>query len=123
MTVQAKLLIQTIRDVVVVNLEDTSILDAAQVEAVAQGLYPLVDARACRKLILDFTKVKFLSSSALSILINLRNKSSAIKGTVVICGLRAELKKVFEITKLTKLFTFCADESAALAVFGVTAGG
>ena len=98
MAAAPKLLIQTIRDVTIVNFEDASILDAAQIEALGSELYPLVEARACRKLILDLTKVKFLSSSALGILINLRSKAAAIKGKLVICGLRKELLKVFQVT-------------------------
>ncbi|MBP7936122.1 MAG: STAS domain-containing protein [Phycisphaerae bacterium] len=118
----ARLLIHSIRDVTVVNIEDASILDLAQVESLGQQLYELVDDRNCRKLILDFTKVKFLSSSALGVLVNLQRKTSEIKGTLVICALRGELMKVFEITKLKKLFTFCDDETAALAVFNVVIG-
>lgn len=118
----ARLLIHAIRDVTVVNIEDVSILDLGQVESLGQQLYELVDDRNCRKLVLDFTKVKFLSSSALGVLVNLQKKTNGIKGTLVICALRAELMKVFEITKLKKLFTFCDDETAALATFGVVIG-
>jgi anti-sigma B factor antagonist len=122
MAAAPRLLIQSIRDVTVVNIEDASILDLAQVESLGQQLYELVDARNCRKLILDFTKVKFLSSSALGVLVTLQKKTNEIKGTLVICALRADLMRVFEITKLKKLFTFCDDEKAALAVFGVVIG-
>jgi anti-anti-sigma factor len=108
--------------VTVANIEDASILDLAQVESLGQQLYDLVDTRNCRKLILDFTKVKFLSSSALGVLVNLQKKMTEIKGTLVICALRADLMRVFEITKLKKLFTFCDDETAALSVFGVVIG-
>ncbi|HOW72541.1 MAG TPA: STAS domain-containing protein [Phycisphaerae bacterium] len=122
MAAAARLLIHSIRDVTVVNIEDASILDLAQVESLGQQLYELVEDRNCRKLILDFTKVRFLSSSALGVLVNLQRKTSEIKGTLVICALRSELMKVFEITKLKKLFTFCDDETAALAVFNVVIG-
>lgn len=122
MATASRLLIQTMRDVTVANIEDASILDLAQVESLGQQLYDLVDTRNCRKLILDFTKVKFLSSSALGVLVNLQKKMTANKGTLVICALRADLMRVFEITKLKKLFTFTDDETAALAVFGVVVG-
>lgn len=122
MAATSRLLIHSIRDVTVVNIEEPSILDFGQVDSLGQQLYDLVDNRNSRKLILDFTKVKFLSSSALGVLVNLQKKMTAIKGTLVICALRAELMKVFEITKLKKLFTFCNDEGAALEVFGVVIG-
>ncbi len=118
-----KLLIHTMRDVTVVNFEDSSILDTAQVEAIGNQLYELVDVRCTKKLILDFSKVRFLSSSALGVLINLRTKCNAIKGTLVICSLRADLMKVFEITNLKKLFTFCPGEKEALESFGILGVG
>jgi len=123
MATSAKLLIHPIRDVTIVNFQETSILDTAQVEQIGEELYHLVDAKNCRKLILDFTKVKFLSSSALGILITLHKKSAGIKGKLVLCSLRPDLKKVFDITRLDKIFKFCANEEEALSIFGVTSGG
>jgi anti-sigma B factor antagonist len=119
----SRLLIHPIRDVTIVNIQDASILDTAQVEQLGEELYDLVDGKNRKKLILDFTKVQFLSSSALGVLITLRKKAAAIKGEVVICGLRKELMKVFSITNLDKMFAFRPDEKEALAKFGVTTAG
>jgi len=118
----ARLLIHPFRDVTVVNFQDGSILDTAQVEAIGEELYDLVN-KGRKKIVLDFTKVQFLSSSALGVLIMLRKKAAAIKGEVAICGLRKELMKVFEITNLTKMFAFAANEETALAHFGMTTAG
>jgi len=51
-------------------------------------------------------------------LLNLHKKSAAIKGTLVLCGLKKDLMKVFEIMNLTKMLKFCANEKDALSVFG-----
>ncbi len=123
MEAQSGLLIHTIRDVTVVNFEDSSILDTAQIQKIGEELYRLVEVKYCKRMVLDFTKVQFLSSSALSVLLNLRNKSEAIKGSLVICGMRKDLMKVFEITKLNRLFKFCANEDEALHTFGITSAG
>ena len=118
-----RLLIHWIRDVTVVNFNDSSILDGAQVEQIGEQLYELVDHKDRKKLILDFSNVQLLSSSALGVLITLRTKAEQIKGRVVLCGLRKDLRKVFKITRLDKLFTFCDDEEKALATFGITTAG
>ena len=118
-----KLLTHHMRDVTVVNLNDCSILDAQQVEELGEELSHLVDDRACRKIVIDFTKVKFLSSSALGVLIRLQKKSKEIKGSVALCGLRKELMQIFKITSLDKLFTFYDTEEQALTAFGVTTVG
>ena len=123
MVTQPNVLIQTMRDVTIVNFEDSSILDTLQIEKIGEVLYDLVDQRNQKKLVLDFSKVKFLSSSALGVLITLRSKSAAIKGKLAICGLRDELRKVFSISRLDKLFDFYDNEEKALAAFGVTRAG
>lgn len=123
MAAAPKLLVQTIRDVTIVDFRDSSILDTVQIEQIGQQLFKLVDEQARKKLVLDFETVRFLSSSALGMLITLRQKSQAIKGTIILCSLRANLMEVFKITNLHKLFTFAENEEAALATFGITTAG
>ncbi len=123
MSTTANLLIQKIQDVTVVTLQEPRLLESRQLETLGEELYRLVDQMDRRKLVVDCTRVQFLASAALSVFLNLQKKSAAIKGTLVICGLRKELMQVFEITKLTKLFKFAADEKAALQVLGCPSGG
>lgn len=117
------LLSYNIKDVTIVTFQESSILDTLQIEQIGASLYELVDERNSRKLVLDFTKVQFLSSSALGVLITLRKKSDAIKGRLILAGLRKEIRKVFTISRLDKLFEFAEDEQAALALFGLTSAG
>lgn len=123
MATGAKLLIHTMWDVTIVNFEEARVLESAQIEQIGQELYRLVDAMDRKKLILDFSKVQFLASAALGMLITLQKKSTAIRGTLIICALRGELKKVFEIMKLTKVFKFAANEEESFKLLGYTAGG
>jgi len=116
---EAQVLVQNIGGVTVVDFTDSSILDGIAVETIGQRLYELVDERARRKVLLDFTQVKFLSSSLLGVLIKLQQKAKAIKGRIAICGLRPELRRVFEISRTEKLFSFYDSEEAALNSFGV----
>ncbi len=123
MAAPPRLLIHPIKDVTIVNFQDASILDTAQIEQIGQTLYELVDKRDKKKLVLDFAKVQFLSSSALGVLLTLRKKSTANKGKIVICSIKADLRKVFKITSLDKLFEFYNTEEEALASFGLTTAG
>ena len=117
---QEQIVVQQIKDVTVATFHASRILDAAQVEALGEELYALVDRKDRRKLILDFTEVRFLSSAMLGVLLNLRNKADRVRGRIVLCGLRAELHKVFRITKIDKLFDFFDTEGQALTSFGIT---
>jgi len=123
MTAPNRLVMYPIRDALIVVFNEPMVLDALQVQQIGDELYNLVDGRACRKLILDLSKVQMLSSAALGVLVNLKKKSDAIKGKVVLCGVRKEPMKVFQITHLNKVFDIKANEEEALAVFGLTTAG
>ena len=113
------LVISQIQGVTVVNLQNTSILDAATTEAIAAELFALTDQQAQRKLVLDFSAVRFFSSQLIGVLIALDKKARAIKGRVVLCGLRADLFRIFQIMNLHKKLNFTEDEEKALNSFDV----
>ena len=116
----AEFLVTNIRGVTVVDFQSPSILNSVEVDMIGQRLYRLVDERAQRKIVLDFSQVRFLSSQMLGVLINLHKKAEQINGAVILCGLHPELGKVFKITRLDKLLKFAKDEEAALNEFGVS---
>ncbi len=118
MDASANVLTQKIGDVTIVTLLESRLLESQQLDALGQELYRLVDQMDRKKLIVDCTKVQFLASAAISVFVNLQRKSSAIRGTLIICGMRKEIMQVFEITRLTKLFKFAEDEKAAFQLFG-----
>jgi anti-sigma B factor antagonist len=119
----SQLIIENLGGVAVVNFDTNNVLDALQIQRIGEELYQLVDEQNRRKLVLDFSKVQMLSSQAIGMLLSLRKKSQAISGQVLLCGIRADLYKVFKITQIDKLFKFFDNEKAALAEFGVHVAG
>ena len=113
------LVISKIMDVTIVDFKISSILDSAAVEGIGTELYKLVDEQALRRIVVDFSGVRFLSSQMLGVLIAAHKKSAAIGGTIIFCGLRPELFKIFKIMKLEKLMTFAENEEQALQKFDV----
>ncbi len=114
---KARLIIQDFADVTVVTFQDTTLLHEQVIDEAAVDLYELIDRKNKRKLILDFSNIRMFASHMLSVLINMNNKSKEIKGDVVLCGLRDELKAVFRVTNLDKSFSFFTDASSALTHF------
>ena len=114
-----ELLIQPYKDVTVVNFQNVSVLDSANIEALGRALLDLVEKQDTRKLVLEFSAVRFMSSQALGILIQLKKAMDPLHGRVVIAGIRPELHKVFKITNLHKLFVFQDTLDKALAEFNV----
>ena len=115
----SNLVLSQIENVTIVSFRSASIIDLPSVESIGRDLYTLVDDQAKRRIILDFSAVKFLSSQMLGVLIALQKKAKSIRGRVVLSGLRPELMKVFKITKLDKLVEFASDEADALKCFDV----
>jgi anti-sigma B factor antagonist len=119
MAEDSQLVIENLGGVTVVNFDTNNVLDALQIQKIAEELYDLVDNKNRRQIILDFTKVRMLSSQAIGMLLNLRKKATAIKGEVLLAGIRPDLVKVFKITQIDKLFKFFETEKDALSEFGV----
>jgi len=118
MSVKPKMLVQTIADVTMVDVQEVRLLESAQLDALGEELYRLVEQMNRKKLILDCGKVQFMASAAISVFLNLNKKVAAAKGTLFICGIRKELMQVFEIMRLTKLFQFVANEEEAFKRLG-----
>jgi anti-sigma B factor antagonist len=117
--VDNQLLITPYKDVTVVNFQNVSVLDSANIEALGRSLLELVEKQDTRKLILEFSAVRFMSSQALGVLLQLKKAMDPVKGRVIIAGIRPELHKVFKITNLNKMFTFHDDLDKALGEFNV----
>ena len=101
-------------NVTIASLRMGSILDGPMIDSLRDDLFELVDGRAVRKLVVDFHHVGFLSSRMLGVVVSLHKKIGEIDGTLVISGLRPNLKKVFAIMRLDKVMTFCDSEAEAV---------
>jgi anti-sigma B factor antagonist len=104
-------------EISIVKFNDRRIIEAASIQEMGEELARLVEKEGAKAMVLNFGTVDFLSSAALNQLIKLVPKVKAVQGKMRLCGLKPEIKEVFEITKLDKLFDIKADETAALAGF------
>ena len=68
-------------------------------------------------LLLNFGNVEYMSSAALGKLITLNKKVQAAGGKLILCNIDPQIREVFEITKLDKLFVICGDEQEGLQKF------
>ncbi len=112
-----RLEVENIGDVTVVNFLDKKILDEQNIQIIGEQLFSLVDNEGCRKVLLNFGNVEYLSSAALGKLITLNKKLQQAGGRLVLCNIDAQIHEVFEITKLDKFFKIIKEEQAALQAF------
>ena len=65
------------------------------------------------KLILDFSKVRFLSSAVLGLLIRISKRIYENEGKLMLCNINPKIYEVFKITRLTKVFDIYKDIESA----------
>ena len=116
-TGQRRIDIEEVGDVTVAKFVDKKILDEANIQAIGNNLFALIDEDGRRKIVLDFSLVEYLSSAALGKLITMDKKAKAAKSKLRLCCIRPEIYEVFEITRLNKIFDIKATQEEALQGF------
>ena len=104
-------------DILTIQLTDERLLEEGQLKRVQDELLTLLEKTTEQKVVLDFTPVQFMSSSMLGKLVQVHKKCKEYKVKLKLCGIDPEIKKVFKITNLHKLFDIESDETAARKAF------
>lgn len=98
-----KLTIQNSADTVTGIIEGR--LDTVASTQFAQEMQPILE-NASKQIVLDCTKMEFISSSGLRLFLSIRKQALADGGNVTIKGATPDVKQVFTITGFTALFQF-----------------
>ena len=96
--------VHAVGETTVVHFKGKRILDEQTVQFIDKQLNQLVDQRDCKKLLLNFQDVEYLSSAARGMLINLQKKMISRSGRLSLCNVIPQILEVFSITKLDKTF-------------------
>ncbi|HEY4232802.1 MAG TPA: STAS domain-containing protein [Lacipirellulaceae bacterium] len=96
---------------------DARILDENKLEELGKDLIDLLNKTTEERVILDFRNVQFMSSSMLGKLVLVQKKCKEFKAQLKMCGISPDIREVFKITKLDKLFDIEADEASARKAF------
>ncbi len=109
--------IEEVDGVTIARFTDKKILDESNIQIIGNQLFNLVDEDHRQKIILDFTNVEYLSSAALGKLITMDKKVKAAGGKLRLCSIRSDIKEVFKITRLDKLFQIMDNRDKAIEGF------
>jgi len=101
----------------VVVFKPHGILDADVVDRIGDALKELGEHAHETKFVFDFSRVEYLSSSALGMLIGLQRNFAQKDREMKLVGINDENKEVFRITKLDRVFDIYDDTKAALEAF------
>lgn len=102
-------------DVLVVSFRQTSIEGITGVEQAADILRSMIRDRQPRKMVIDFSQVRFFSSQVLGLLVDIWRRMKDFGGALTISGIDPQLTRVFRITRLDNLFSFYENTEMAVA--------
>ena len=102
-------------DVVIVRLSGRLDSSAAQL---AEDSLGRALADAAPRLAIDMSKLAYISSAGLRVLLVVLKKAQQAKGKVVLFGLLPNGREVFSISGFDRIFAIEADAAAAIAAIG-----
>ena len=104
-------------DVLVVYFTESRILDESTIQQIGTELEEMANRAEWGKLLLNFSDVRFMSSSMLGKLVKLHKKCKNEKTHLKLCSISKDIMQVFKLMKLNKLLDICADETRAMIAF------
>jgi anti-sigma B factor antagonist len=88
-------------------------IDMHESPQVRERFEPLI-AQRTEKVVVDLSRVSYIDSSGLAVLIDAMQRIQAYGGKLALFGIRESVKTIFEIARLDKVFAIFTDRSAAL---------
>ncbi|MDO4585026.1 MAG: STAS domain-containing protein [Planctomycetia bacterium] len=104
-------------DICVVRLLDNRIVDDINIYELGTELFSLVEQGGYTKILLNFSDVGFLSSAALGKLIMLYKKIAVRNGMLKLSNIAPDIRELFTIMNLDRIFDIRPEEADALASF------
>lgn len=101
-------------NVAVASFTSSCVCDVEEITGAAAQVRHYIETHQPRKMVFDFTGVKFFSSQVLGLLLEARAGLQPRSGEVAITSLSPQLERVFRITNLDQIFSFYPDKTAAV---------
>ncbi len=98
----------------IIEIEDDS-LDSRTVSNLKQEIFPLIQLNT--KIIIDLSKVSYMSSAGLRMLLSSYREVTAKNGKIVLVGLSEEIEDTMSITGFLDFFNHSENAVTGLALF------
>lgn len=90
-------------------------LDASNVAEFKRDMAPLLEAQ--RELVLDLTRVRFIDSSGMGAILSCLRQLTARGGDLKLCGLSRQVRTVFELVRMHRIFDIYPTQEEAARAF------
>jgi len=104
-------------DILVIAFDNPGALNDFRNSPLRDSLYEALQAQTEARFAVDLSKVDYLSSSGIAILVGMKRRVDARNGQMVVYHLQPIVRDLLTIMKLDRFFTIADDEQRALAVF------
>jgi len=98
--------------VAVVPVEE---LDASNVAEFKRDMAPILEAR--RDLVLDLRRLRFVDSSGMGAILSCLRQLTAKGGDLKLCGMSRQVRSVFELVRMHRIFDIYAAQEEAVRAF------
>lgn len=98
----------------IVRFTEKKLLDAGDIALIGEKLMRLVES-GCRKMVLSFGSVDYVSNGAMSALLAVRRKMIQAGGAMVLCELSEPVQEHLTVRQFHRLFDIRDDEKTAIS--------
>lgn len=116
---QQRIDVKQVADIYIAICRDMKLNDDLVIQEWGDQLLEMLDNQRCRKLLVNFERVLFMSSSALRALITLNKKAKEVGATLYLCGIDDNIMEAFRITRLDNVFQIKKNEDDGIRSFTV----
>ena len=102
-------------DVVIVGVAVDLLTEESNLEQFGHELFALVEQFGCRRMVVNLSEVRMVTSAGLGKMITLHRKMHRHQGCVVFCNLQAAVEEVLRTSRLITYLQVASDVEAALA--------
>jgi anti-sigma B factor antagonist len=104
--------------------EDTGVIEirgdvTAASEDALMDAYSRAAEGGTRAVLLDFSRLEYMNSGGIGLLVTLLVRANRAKQRLLACGLNDHYRQIFELTRLDEAITIYGDEAEALAAVAV----
>jgi anti-anti-sigma factor len=104
-------------DIRVIAIDAVHLVDGAMIEQCYREIIELLDKTEESQALLHFGRVAFMSSSALGMLVRINKKCKEYSIALKLCGISPDIRQVFKITGMDKIFDIHDEASQAVEAF------
>ena len=109
-----KISVEYFENATVALISEEKILQEHDIQALENSIMPLIENSHGINLVMNFSNVKFLTSSALGLLIRISKKIYEMEGKLLLCCINPKIYQIFEITRLNEVFAIFESQELAM---------